>query len=74
MSGPHVYIVTLAVPATEFRSVLEAIPGARFIRELPPRRVVVTLRAPGDRRRLARLPAVEAVVPDALEHPTRATS
>jgi hypothetical protein len=64
-----VYVVTIAVPASEFRSHLDAIAGARLIRELPPRRVVVALRSPDDRPRLAALPAVEAVVDDELQHP-----
>jgi hypothetical protein len=66
----NVYIVSIAGTAAELRSSLEAIDGARYIRELPPRRVVVALRAPEDRLRLAGLPGVEAVVPDTLQHPT----
>jgi hypothetical protein len=69
-----VYIVTLAGPAAQLRAELTEIPDARFVRELAPRRAVVVLRTPADRRRLAALPAVEAVVPDALEQPDRPTS
>jgi hypothetical protein len=70
-AGARIYIVTIDVPASRFRSYLDAIDGARLIRELPPRRVVVALRSPADRPRLAALPAVEAVAPDSLEHPDR---
>jgi len=66
-----VYIVTIAVPAAAFRAHLDAIDGARLIRELPPGRVVVALRSSMDRPRLAALPGVTAVVPDRLEHPDR---
>jgi hypothetical protein len=68
-----VYIVTIDVPASDFRAHLNAIPGARLVRELPPGRVVVALRSPDDRRQLASLPAVEAVVLDSLEHPDRSS-
>jgi hypothetical protein len=50
---------------------LDAIEGARLVRQLSPGRVVVVLRSPADRVRLAALPGVEAVVPDRLEHPDR---
>jgi hypothetical protein len=63
------YIVTIEVPAVAFRARLNAIDGARLIRELPPGRVVVGLRSSADRPRLAALPGVTAVVPDRLEHP-----
>ena len=56
------------VPATAFRERLEAIDGARLIRELPPGRVVVALRSPADRDRLAALPGVTAVFSDRPEH------
>jgi hypothetical protein len=59
------------VPATAFRERLEAIDGARLIRELPPGRVVVALRSPADGDRLAALPGVTAVFADRLEHPDR---
>jgi hypothetical protein len=65
------FIVTIGVEAAAFGRHLEAIEGARLIRELPPDRVVVALRSPADRRRLAALPGVTAVVPDRLEHPDR---
>jgi len=64
-----VYIVTIGVPVSVFRAHLVAVEGARLVRELPPRRIVVALRSPADRQRLAALPGVEAVVPDRLEHP-----
>jgi hypothetical protein len=63
-----VYIVTIEVSAAEFGARLEAIEGARLIRELPPGRVVVALRSAADRPRLAALPGVTAVLPDRLEH------
>jgi hypothetical protein len=65
------YIVTIEVPAAAFRAHLDAIDGARLIRELPPGRVVVALRSSADHPRLAALPGVTAVVPDRLEHPDR---
>jgi hypothetical protein len=64
-----VYIVTIEVPTSAFRGQLDAIEGARLVRQLSPRRIVVALRSPADRQRLAALPGVEAVVPDRLEHP-----
>jgi hypothetical protein len=64
-----VYIVTIGVPAAAFRAHLVDVEGAQLVRELPPRRIVVALRSPADRQRLAALPGVEAVVPDRLEHP-----
>jgi hypothetical protein len=67
----HVYIVTIEVPTSAFRVHLDAIKGARLVRQLSPGRVVVALRFPADRPRLAALPGVEAVVPDRLEHPDR---
>jgi hypothetical protein len=65
------YIVTIEIPAAAFRAQLDAIEGARLIRELPPDRVVVALRSPVDRSRLAALPGVTAVLLDRLEHPDR---
>jgi hypothetical protein len=65
------YIVTIEIPAAAFRAHLDAIEGARLIRELPPDRVVVALRSPADRPRLAALPGVTAVLLDRLEHPDR---
>jgi hypothetical protein len=65
------YIVTIEVPAAAFRADLDAIDGARLIRELPPGRVVVALRSSADCPQLAALPGVTAVVPDRLEHPDR---
>jgi hypothetical protein len=59
------------VPVPAFRARLEAIDGARLIRELPPGRVVVALRSAVDRDRLAALPGVTAVFADRLEHPDR---
>jgi hypothetical protein len=67
----HLYIVTIDVPASAFRARLDAIEGARLVRDLPPGRVVVALRSPVDRPRLAALPGVAAVVHDRLEHPDR---
>jgi hypothetical protein len=64
-----VYIVTIGVPVAVFRAHLVDVEGAQLVRELPPRRIVVALRSPADRQRLAALPGVEAVVPDRLEHP-----
>ena len=66
-----VYIVTIEVSTSTFRGHLDAIEGARLVRQLSPGRVVVALRSPADRVRLAALPGVEAVVPDRLEHPDR---
>lgn len=65
------YIVTIEIPAAAFRAHLDAIEGVRLIRELPPDRVVVALRSPVDRPRLAALPGVTAVLLDRLEHPDR---
>ena len=65
------YIVAIEVPAAEFRARLEAIDGARLIRELPPGRVVVALRSAVDRPLLAALPGVTAIFSDRLEHPDR---
>lgn len=69
--GPPVYIVTIEGPPERFERHLTALEGARLIRELPPRRVVVVLRSHADRARLAGLPGVETVVLDRLEHPHR---
>jgi hypothetical protein len=66
-----VYIVTIEVPTSVFRVHLHTVAGARLVRQLSPGRVVVALRSPADRPRLAALPGVEAVVPDRLEHPDR---
>jgi hypothetical protein len=66
-----VYIVTIEVSTSAFRGHLDAIEGARLVRQLSPGRVVVALRSPADRPRLASLPGVQAVVPDRLEHPDR---
>lgn len=66
-----VYIVTIDGPADGFRAHLATIDGARLIRELPPRRVVVALGSAADRGRLAKLPGVRSVVADRLEHPHR---
>jgi hypothetical protein len=66
-----VYIVTIKVPTSSFRGHLDAIEGARLVRQLSPDRVVVVLHSPANRPRLAALPGVEAVVPDRLEHPAR---
>jgi hypothetical protein len=66
-----VYIVTIGIPTSAFRGQLDAIEGARLVRQLSPGRVVVALRSPADRPGLAALPGVEAVVPDRLEHPDR---
>jgi hypothetical protein len=66
-----VYIVTIEVPTAAFRVHLDAIEGARLVRQLSPGRVVVALRSPTDHVRLAALPGVDAVVPDRLEHPNR---
>ena len=66
-----VYIVTIEIPTSAFRGHLDAVEGARLVRQLSPGRVVVALRSPADRARLAVLPGVEAVVPDRLEHPDR---
>jgi hypothetical protein len=66
-----VCIVTIEVATEAFRAALGAIDGARLVGELPPGRVVVALRAAGDRGRLAALPGVTAVVSDRLEHPDR---
>jgi hypothetical protein len=68
---PPVYIVTIDGPAERFNQHLTTLDGARLIRELPPRRVVVLLRSHADRARLAELPGVEAVVLDRLRHPHR---
>jgi hypothetical protein len=65
------YIVAIEVPTAEFRARLDAIDGARLIRELPPGRVVVALRSPVDRPLLAALPGVTAVFSDRLQHPDR---
>jgi hypothetical protein len=65
------YIVTIDVPAAAFRVQLDAIDGARLIRELPSGKVVVALPSSADRPRLAALPSVTAVVSDRLEHPDR---
>ena len=67
------YIVAIEVPVAAFRGHLEAIEGARVIRELPPGRVVVALRSAVDRPRLEALPGVTAVFSDRLEHPDRPT-
>lgn len=68
---PAVYIVTIDGPPAGFVAHLAGVEGARLIRELPPRRVVVALRSHADRDRLAELPGVQAVVMDRLEHPDR---
>lgn len=65
------YIVRIEVPVAAFRARLDAIEGARLIRELPPGSVVVSLRSPADRPRLAAMPGVTAVFSDPLEHPDR---
>jgi hypothetical protein len=62
----NAYIVSLTVPTAELRRTLETVEGVRFVRELPPRRVVVT--AP-DSARLLALPGVATVAEDRLERP-----
>ena len=69
--GTAVYIVAIDVRTSAFRAHLDAIDGARLVRELEPGRVVVALPSHADRSRLAALPGVVAVVPDRLEHPDR---
>jgi hypothetical protein len=64
------YIVTIACEPAALEARLAAVPGARFIRELPPDRVVVALDDAKATARLAALPGVESVVEDRLEHPT----
>jgi hypothetical protein len=68
---PAVYIVTTGEAPERLGSRLAAIEGARLVRALPPRRVVVALRSHADRALLAALPGVEGVVLDRLEHPDR---
>jgi hypothetical protein len=70
-ANPAVYIVTIDGSPASFLRHLGAVEGARLLRELPPGRVVVALRSHADRDRLARLPGVQAVVMDRLEHPDR---
>jgi hypothetical protein len=65
----YLFIVTVDVPPSIFRERLAAVGGARLVRELPPRRVVVALRSASDRARLAAVPGVEALVEDRLERP-----
>ena len=67
----HLYIVTVDVPTSVFRERLATVSGARVVRELPPRRVVVALRSRDDRARLAAVPGVETLVEDRLEHHDR---
>ena len=62
----NAYIVALTVPVAEFRRGLEMVGDVRFVRELPPGRVVVT--AP-DSARLLALPGVATVAEDRLERP-----
>jgi hypothetical protein len=66
---PPVYIVTTGESPERFRGRLAGIEGARLIRALPPRRVVVALRSHADEARLAELPGVEAVILDRLQQP-----
>lgn len=63
------YIVRISGTAAAFRSLLGSVEGATFVRDLPPDRVVVTLRTPADVRRLAALDGVESVTRDRLERP-----
>ncbi|MFC6082900.1 hypothetical protein [Sphaerisporangium aureirubrum] len=58
------YILTLSVPAADLRVRLAEIPGAVFVRELPPDRVVVVLESPAGRPALSHLPGVAAVQDD----------
>ncbi len=69
-----IYIVVIEVPTSAFVEQLDAVDGARLVRELAPGRVVVALRSPADRPRLAALPGVTAVLADRLEHPDRRPS
>lgn len=64
-----VYIVRISGTAAAFRSLLDGVEGAAFVRDLPPDRVVVTLPSPADVRRLAALDGVESVTRDRLERP-----
>jgi hypothetical protein len=66
---PNVYIVRISIPVAAFRDRLEDIPGAVFIRELPPARVVVRLSSRAALPRLAAMPGVDTVTADRLQHP-----
>ena len=66
---PAVYIVRISIPVADFRDRLQEIDGARFIRELPPGRVVVSLPTPAAVPRLTALDGVDTVTPDRLQHP-----
>jgi hypothetical protein len=63
------YIVRISISVEEFTERLRAVEGARLIRELPPRRVVVALPSRAALPRLLALDGVEAATPDRLEHP-----
>ncbi|GAA1262388.1 hypothetical protein GCM10009677_12570 [Sphaerisporangium rubeum] len=63
------YIVTLSVPVADFRTRLADVPGAVFVRELPPSRVVVVVPSPSARHGLSRLPGVTAVQEDRPRRP-----
>ncbi|MDN3358680.1 hypothetical protein [Actinomadura sp. DC4] len=64
-----VYIVGVSGTIADFRVRLRAIEGARPVRDLPPDRVVLTLRSAADLPRLAALEDVVSVTPDRLERP-----
>jgi hypothetical protein len=69
--SPDVMIVELSCTVEELASRLHEVEGASLVRALPPARAVVVLAGSGDAQRLALLPGVVSVRPDALEHPTR---
>ncbi|MEO3812818.1 hypothetical protein ABGB17_27775 [Sphaerisporangium sp. B11E5] len=58
------YILTLSIPVTDFRARLAEVPGAVFVRELPPSRVVVVLESPSAYPALSHLPGVASVQED----------
>jgi hypothetical protein len=66
-----VCIVRISGTAAAFRSLLDGVEGAAFVRDLPPDRVVITLPAPADVARVAALDGVESVTHDQLRRPLR---
>jgi AmiR/NasT family two-component response regulator len=67
------YVVTVASGSHDVVAALESVAGARVVRPLDDRRLVVSLRSARDAAAVAQLPGVLSVLPDRLEHPTDAS-
>ncbi|MBB5629443.1 hypothetical protein [Sphaerisporangium krabiense] len=61
------FIVGISIPMPDFRAHLTTVPGAEFLRELPPARAVVAVPSREAARALARLDGVTWVREDRPE-------